>query len=40
MPVVFWDQGSKKLFLTTDVTYPDETTISLLDEYLLWESGQ
>ena len=31
MPVVFWPSGSKKLELTTSVTAPDETTISLLE---------
>lgn len=39
MPVVFWDQGLKTLTLSTDVTYPDETTISLLDKYQEWEAG-
>jgi hypothetical protein len=39
MPIVFWEQGTKKLKLVTDVTYPDETTISLLDNYLKWEEG-
>jgi hypothetical protein len=39
MPVVFWDQGLKTLTLTTDVTYPDETTVSLLDKYLEWDAG-
>jgi hypothetical protein len=39
MPVVFWDQGLKTLTLTTDVTYPDETTIGLLDKYKEWEAG-
>jgi len=40
MPVVFWDSGMKTLTLTTDVTYPDETTVSLLDRYQEWEAGQ
>ncbi len=39
MPIVFWEPGGKKLTLTTEVTYPDETTVSLLDEYLEWEAG-
>lgn len=39
MPVVFWDAGLKKLTLATDVTTPDETTISLLDEFKFWEGG-
>ncbi|NTV84049.1 MAG: hypothetical protein HGA23_07100, partial [Bacteroidales bacterium] len=36
MPVVFWDPGLKKLELKTDVTAPDETTLSLLDR---WKAG-
>ncbi len=36
MPVVFWDPDLKVLQLTTDVTTPDETTLSLLDR---WNSG-
>ena len=40
MPIVFWEQGTKKLQLTTDVTYPDETTISLLEDYRQWQEGQ
>jgi hypothetical protein len=39
MPVVFWDQGTKTMTMTTYVTYPDETTVSLLDEYLAWKGG-
>lgn len=39
MPVVFWEPGLKNLTLTTDVTYPDETTVSLLDIYKEWEAG-
>lgn len=39
MPVVFWDQGLKTLTLTTDVTYPDETTVGLLDRYKELKSG-
>jgi hypothetical protein len=39
MPVVFWDQGSKSLTMTTTVTVPDETTLSLLDEYLEYKEG-
>lgn len=38
MPVVFWEQGLKTLTMTTYVTYPDETTISLLDKYNEWKS--
>lgn len=40
MPVVFWDQGLKTLTLSTDVTFPDETTISLLDKYQEWNAGK
>jgi hypothetical protein len=40
MPVVFWDPGLKNLSLSTDVTYPDETTVSLLDRYNEWKAGQ
>lgn len=40
MPIVFWNEGEKKLTMVTEVTYPDETTVSLLDEYLEWESGR
>ena len=40
MPIVFWEEGSKKLTLTTDVTYPDETTVSLLDNWLEWEKSR
>jgi len=39
MPVVFWEQGEKTLGLSTYVTYPDETTLSLLDEYLVYKGG-
>ena len=38
MPVVFWPSGSKKLDVTTSVTTPDETTISLLPTYIEWKS--
>ncbi|MHC1774549.1 MAG: hypothetical protein AB9834_03965 [Lentimicrobium sp.] len=40
MPVVFWPSGSKKLEVTTTVTTPDETTMSLLDAYRTWKSQQ
>lgn len=39
MPVVFWDRGIKSLEMNTTVTIPDETTVSLLDEYLEYKSG-
>jgi len=38
MPVVFWPSGSKKLDVTTSVTTPDETTMSLLPAYIEWKS--
>jgi hypothetical protein len=40
MPVVFWESGEKTLTLTTDVTSPDETTISLLDHWYDYQKGQ
>ena len=40
MPVVFWEQGLKTLTMTTYVTYPDETTVGLLDEYNDWKGSQ
>ena len=40
MPVVFWDRKQKELHLTTRVTEPDETTISLLDHYTQWKEMQ
>jgi hypothetical protein len=40
MPVVFWDQGLKTLTLSTDITFPDTTTISLLDKYHEWNAGK
>lgn len=40
MPVVFWEAGLKELTLTTDVTLPDETTVSLLGAYNDWKAGQ
>jgi hypothetical protein len=40
MPVVFWESGLKELTLSTDVTFPDETTVSLLARYNEWQAGQ
>lgn len=37
MPVVFWPKSLKMLKLTTYITDPDETTLSLLDEYQNWD---
>jgi hypothetical protein len=39
MPVIFWEEGTKKLELKTDVTVPDETTVSLVDNYRTWKAG-
>lgn len=36
MPVVFWPKSLKTLTLTTYITDPDETTVSLLNEYNKW----
>lgn len=36
MPVVFWPNTLSRLKLSTSITSPDETTLSLLDEYSLW----
>lgn len=40
MPVMFWEPGLKTLTMTTIVQYPDETTVSLLDEYNVWKESQ
>lgn len=40
MPVVFWPEGSKVLKLTTGVTQPDETTLSLVGNYDQWRENQ
>lgn len=37
MPVVFWPKSLKSFNLTTFVNEPDETTLSLLDEYKNWQ---
>jgi len=37
MPVVFWPKSLKSLTLTTYVTTPDETTVSLLSQYNSWK---
>ncbi len=37
MPVVFWQKSLKTLTLTTSVNSPDETCVSLLDEYNNWK---
>ena len=40
MPVVFWPEDSKVLTLKTGVAQPDETTLSLLDNYQQWKENQ
>jgi hypothetical protein len=37
MPVVFWPSTLKTLSLMTQVTSPDETTLSLVDQYRAWK---
>jgi len=37
MPVVFWPNTLTRLKLTTSITNPDESTLSLIDEYRLWK---
>lgn len=39
MPVVFWPAGSKSLTVTTSVSAPDETSLSLVDEFRKWKSS-
>ncbi len=39
MPVVFWPSGSKKMEVTTSVTTPDETSMSLVPAYKAWKSA-
>lgn len=36
MPVVFWPRNTKKLTVTTSVSTPDETSVSLVDAYRNW----
>lgn len=40
MPVVFWPSGTKRLEVTTSVSAPDETSLSLLPAYKAWKSTQ
>ena len=37
MRVVFWPKEFDRLKLTTSITNPDETTLSLIDEYRMWK---
>ncbi len=39
MPVVFWPAGSRKLTVTTSVSAPDETSLSLAGEYRKWKEN-
>lgn len=39
MPVVFWPAGSKKIDVTTSVSTPDETSLSLLPAYRNWKAS-
>lgn len=38
MPVVFWPAGTEKLQVTTSVSVPDESSVSLVDAYRIWLS--
>ena len=40
MPVVFWESTLSKVNLITAITTPDETTVSLLDDFLEWKEEQ
>ncbi len=40
MPVVFWPSGTKKLTVATSVSAPDETAVSLVEEYKKWEAAK
>lgn len=37
MPVVFWPKSENTLRLTTHITDPDETTVSLVKQYQAWK---
>lgn len=39
MPVVFWPSGSIKMEVTTAVTAPDETSMSLVPAFKAWKSA-
>ncbi|MBP6978809.1 MAG: hypothetical protein PHD61_04505 [Bacteroidales bacterium] len=39
MPVVFWPDGASLLTVTTGVTQPDETTVSLVENYQEWRKN-
>jgi len=38
MPVVFWPEGTTTLSLTTQVTIPDESCVSLIEQYNNWKN--
>jgi hypothetical protein len=40
MPVVFWPEDTKVLTLKTGVAQPDETTVSLLEDYNEWRESR
>lgn len=40
MPVVFWPAGTKKLIVTTSVSQPDETSVSMVEEYREWSRNK
>ncbi|HNS17428.1 MAG TPA: hypothetical protein PKI34_06375 [Bacteroidales bacterium] len=40
MPVVFWPEGLSLMTVTTGVTQPDETTVSLAGDYEAWKKNQ
>ncbi len=39
MPVVFWPAGTKRMTVTTQVSAPDETSLSLVEEYRKWKNA-
>lgn len=39
MPVVFWPSDTKKMTVTTSVSAPDETAVSLVEEYRKWKAA-
>lgn len=40
MPVAFWPGNKKNLRITTSVTVPDKTTVSLIEEFRNWKNNQ
>lgn len=37
MPIVFWDRKAKELHLTTTISEPDESSVSLVDQFREWK---